>query len=45
MAYAGACLCLMVSFSGFYCLMLSGDVRSVSEEFLKGNLSAVSGHV
>ena len=29
----------------FYCLVLSGDVRRVSEELLKGYLSVVCGLV
>ena len=38
--------CLLMSVDAvFYSLMLSGDVRRVSEELLKGCLSAVYGGV
>ena len=41
MAFAGVCWCLMVSVS----VVLSGDVKRVSEEFFKAYLSAVYGCV
>ncbi len=41
----GVCWCLMVFDDVLYCLMLSADVRRVSEKFLKGYLSAVYGFI
>ena len=45
MAFAGVCWCLLVSDGVCLCPMVSGDVKRVSEEFLKGYLSAVYGRV
>ena len=36
---------LLVSDDVLYCLILSADVRRVSEKFLKGYLSAVYGFI
>ena len=41
----GVCSCVPVSAGVSYCLMLSGDLRRVPEEFLKGYLSGVYGRV
>ena len=41
MAFAGVCWCLLVSDGVFQCPMVSGDLRRVSEELLKGYLCAV----
>ena len=45
MAFAGVCWCLLVSDGVFQCPMVSGDLRRVSEELLKGYLCAVYGLV
>ena len=45
MAFAGVCWCLLVSDGVGLCPTVSGDVKRVSEEFLKGYLSAVYGRV
>ena len=45
MAFAGVCWCLLVSDGVCLCPMVSGDVKRVSEEFLKVYLSAVYGRV
>ena len=41
----GGCCCILVPDGVCQCLMLSGDLGRVFEEFLKGYLSAVYGHV
>ena len=45
MAFAGVCWCLLVSDGVCLCPIVPEDVKRVSEEFLKGYLSAVYGRV
>ena len=45
MTLNGLCWSLLVSDGVFYCLVLSGDVRRVSEEFPKGYMSPFYGRV